>query len=317
MKKFILHILLFILPVVVGAIIIVWLPLNKKRAYHYLTDDCEGRGAWMYRRIFESEKPVDLAFLGSSHTINGINDTLINQQLAASSSNMVTCNLGYCRLGRDLTYILIKHLLEQKKTKIFIVEVLPDEQPHSHPVFPYLAGIEELVPPKTILNRSYLGNIYNASVARLMYIRQDLYKEPYTYKYGLREDAGFTTNTFPADTNALNIKKESLYKMRHKSHTWTRNINMPYPRAWLANINALVKKNNVRLVFLYIPPYGSPEPVPIEMKTYLQYAPVWIPPDSIFNNKGNWYDVGHLNLKGANTLSTWVAGKIQEKRDLN
>src|SRR6476661_964112 len=101
MKKFILHILLFLLPIVAGWVMVVSQSIDKKRAYHYLTEDGEGRGAWMYRRIYESKEPIDIAFLGSSHTINGINDTLINQLLRDSGSTKTTCNLGYCRLGRD------------------------------------------------------------------------------------------------------------------------------------------------------------------------------------------------------------------------
>src|SRR5687767_9647068 len=111
MRKFILHTTLFLLPLLAGATIIFFLPTDRKRSYHYLTKDCEGRGAWMYRRIFERPEPVDVAFLGSSHTINGINDTLINQQLIGKK--MTACNLGYCRLGRDLQLVLIKHLIEQ------------------------------------------------------------------------------------------------------------------------------------------------------------------------------------------------------------
>lgn len=133
MRKFIIHTLLFLIPVAGVAIVLLFSPTDKKRAYHYLTNDCEGRGAWLYRRIFESKQPIDLAFLGSSHTINGINDTLINQELAKDQRAMQTVNLGYCRLGRDLTYVLMQHVLAQKNTRNFIIEVLPDENPYSHP----------------------------------------------------------------------------------------------------------------------------------------------------------------------------------------
>ena len=311
MKKFILHITLFILPVLVGAVLLLFRPTPAKRAYHYLTDDCEGRGAWMYKRIFNWEEPIELAFLGSSHTINGINDTLINQLLSQQNARVQsTCNLGYCRLGRDLTYVLMKHLITQKKTKTFIVEVLPDEPPFSHPVFPFLADMEDVVSPQTLLNRSYANNLYTAAISRLMYMRQDLYQEPYPYKYGLRGTTGFSTNTFFADTNLLNTKQAEHYQNQHKSHTWTRRFNLPFPRAWLANIYTLAVQNNCKLIFLYIPPYGTPEKKPIEADTYARYGELWIPPDSIFSNKRNWYDEEHLNIYGARSLSTYLSGKI-------
>lgn len=309
MKKFIQHTLAFLLPIIIGLGILFFLPTNKKRAYHYLTDDCEGRGAWMYRRIFESKEPIDIAFLGSSHTINGINDTLISRLIA--KDNSVPCNLGYCRLGRDLTYVLMKHCLEQKKTKGFIIEVLPDEPAMSHPVFAFLAEGLDVIQPKTIFNRSYAGNFHAHMIAKLNYLRQDLWNVADEYKYALRETSGFTTNTFYADTNTLKTKKEARYKNQYRSHQWTRKFNMPFPKAWLSSISSLAKANNCPLIFLYIPPYGSPEKVPIEMATYQKYGLVWLPPDSIFTNRKNWYDEEHLNLRGANSLSTWVAGKLR------
>jgi hypothetical protein len=299
----------------VGGFVFFSLPTNTKRAYHYLTDDCEGRGAWIYRRVFESTKPIDIAFLGSSHTINGINDTLINQQIFTDSAHSISvCNLGYCRLGRDLTYVMMKQIIQQKNTKTFIIEVLPDENPFSHPVFPFLADVKDVVNPQTIINRSYPTNLYNAAISRIMYFRQDLFKDSLVYKYGLREEYGFSTNTFMADTNLLNQTEIRRYKTRNKSFTWSRKVNLPLPRKWVSNINTLANNNGAKIVFLYIPPYGSPEKTPIEMSTYASCGEVWVAPDSIFANKKNWYDDEHLNLQGANSLSTWVANKLKEKK---
>jgi hypothetical protein len=312
MRKFILHTLLFLIPVVGVAMVLLFSPTDKKRAYHYLTNDCEGRGAWLYRRIFESNQPIDLAFLGSSHTINGINDTLINNELAKDQRALQTVNLGYCRLGRDLTYVLMQHVLTQKNTRNFIIEVLPDENPFSHPVFPFLAEMKDVVTPHTLLNRSYAPNVYSAAVSRLMYFRQNLWNEPYAYTYGLRENFGFSTNTFTADPKLLDEKKSRRYKNRYKSFTWTRQFSLAFPRVWLQRIHQLAQDNGVHYVFLYIPPYGSPEHQPIEMNTYAKYAPVWVAPDSIFNNLNNWYDDEHLNANGAQSLSTWVARKIKK-----
>lgn len=309
MRKFILHTFAFLLPITIGLGILFFLPTNKKRAYHYLTEDCEGRGAWIYRRIFESKEPIDIAFLGSSHTINGINDTLINKLMI--NENKVSCNLGYCRLGRDLTYLLMKHIIDQKATKTFIIEVLPDEPAMSHPVFAFLAEGSDVIRPQTILNRSYAGNLHAHMVAQLNYLRQDLWNEGYQYKYGLRETYGFSTNTFYADTNTLKAKKEARYKNQYRSHQWTRRYTMQFAKAWLSSIGALAKTNNCELIFLYIPPYGSPEKEPIEMATYQKYGSVWLAPDSIFANKKNWYDEEHLNAEGANDLSIWVAAKIR------
>jgi hypothetical protein len=308
--------ILFLIPVIAGWWIIIHRPLDKKRAYHYLTDDCEGRGAWMYRRIYESREPIDIAFLGSSHTINGINDTLINQILRDAGSTKTVCNLGYCRLGRDLTYVLMKDLIEQKKTTLFVIEVITDEPSHSHPVFPFMGETRDILHPQTIVNKSYFNTVYSASVARWMYLRQNWMNEPYPYKYALRENFGFTTNTFNADTNMLNASKEKRIKNKQQSYRWTRALNLPYPRIWLKKIQQLAKENGCSICFLYLPPYGSPEPWPLEIKSYQRSGETWVLPDTLLSNKKNWYDNDHMNLRGANVTSRILAEKLLKLESL-
>lgn len=315
MKKFLKHTLLFILPVLIGWIILFIIPTDHKRAYHYLTDDCDGRAAWMYQRIYESKLPIDIAFLGSSHTINGVNDTLINNELANySASKKKTCNLGYCRLGRDLTYVFMKALIRQKGTKTFIIEVYTDENGISHPVFSFLADSREIIDPRVLLNKNYFPNLYKSSVSKLMYIRQNIFEEPYVNKYKSPEQMGFNSNNFEADTNELRIKKERRYKKKFKQSNLLRDIDLQFPHAWLKAMSELAKSNDAEIVFLYIPSYGSPEKQPIEMETYTQYGQVWIAPDSIFTNKKNWYDHEHLNINGANSFSTWIAKKLMNEK---
>lgn len=312
MKKLLLHITLFLLPVFFSFLALLVLPLDKKRAYHYLTGDCNGRGAWYYRRLYESATPVDIAFIGSSHTINGINDTLIEQQINVPGKpyRHVT-NLGYCRLGRDLSYILVREVLKQKNSGTIILEVMGEEHMLGHPVFPYLAEGSDLLIPATVVNRTYLPHLYDALLARIMYMRQNLWNEEYPYTYLQRENSGFGTNVFNADTNQLNDFKQRRYARQTESHTWKRSISRLFPLSYIRKTAAATSQHRARLIFLYIPPYGSPEKIPIEKALYEEYGELWLPPDTIWQNKSNWYDTDHLNLKGANTLSGWLSEQLK------
>jgi len=310
MRKFILHTTLFLLPVMVGVLVLFFQPINKKRAYYCLTNDCEGRGAWMYRRIFERQEPIDIAFLGSSHTINGINDSLITNELQAE--NMMACNLGYCRLGANMNYVLIQHLLSKKKPKMIVIEAMPDETYQSHPIFPYMAEWNEITPPIGVFNGWYTSNFYTHVMAKWMYIRSDVWNEPYIYRYNLQNERGFTTNITKAHETVLQKAKERQEKLSAKSQTWKRKYAMIYPRYILSNIAKLAASQDIKLVFLYIPPYGYPSKEPMEANTYRKYGELWIPPDSIFNTTSHWYDGDHLNLEGANALSFWVADQIKK-----
>lgn len=310
MRKFLKHIVVFIAPIIIAWVILMYQPLDKKRAFHYLTEDCEGRGAWMYKRIFESSQPIDIAFLGSSHTINGINDTLINKLIEHSGSDKKVANMGYCRHGRDLTYLLMKMLIEQKKTQTFIIEVLVNEEANSHPVFPYLADSKYIIDPQTITNKNYFSNFYNGSVAKWMYMRQNIFSEPYPYKYPLTDYFGFTTNTFEADTNLLGKYPKNKKKQAYKKNSLQKWIDIQYPKKWIEKISSLAIQHDCNIHFLFIPSYGKVEKIPNEIHTYNKYGSTWILPDSILSNKRNWYDREHLNLRGANETSKIIAEKI-------
>jgi hypothetical protein len=74
---------------------------------------------------------------------------------------------------------------------------------------------------------------------------------------------------------------------------------------------ALCRMNNIRILFLYLPGYGSPQTFPSEWKTYRQYGDLLIPPRVILDNTKNWFDDNHLNKAGAGELTKWIAVKLK------
>jgi len=65
------------------------------------------------------------------------------------------------------------------------------------------------------------------------------------------------------------------------------------------------------LMFIYLPESGSGLQIPKDASFYENIAPLLIPPQSIFSEKSNWMDASHLNDKGSEILSTWLAEKIK------
>ena len=155
MKKLYQNIMLFALPLL---IMIIWLPVDRKLKYAGLKDACYNHGLWLYNRIFEDNKPTDIVFLGSSHTINGIDDQYIEEQL--KPYHLTAANLGYCRLGRNLHYVLLKELLEVKHPDYVILEIREDENRYSHAVFPYLASTSEVLMAEPFFNRDFFKDIF-------------------------------------------------------------------------------------------------------------------------------------------------------------
>ncbi|MEZ5147916.1 MAG: hypothetical protein R2759_12860 [Bacteroidales bacterium] len=63
MKKLQLHIALFLLPLV---LLIALLPVNQRLKYNGLWFDCLQQGDFVYNRLYQNPKPVDVLFLGTS-----------------------------------------------------------------------------------------------------------------------------------------------------------------------------------------------------------------------------------------------------------
>jgi len=300
MKKLYRHITLFVLPILV---LLIQLPEDRHLRYAGLKNDCYNHGSWIYDRIFNNDKPADIVFLGSSHTINGIDDSLIESRL--NKSGMTVVNLGYCRLGRNLHYVLLKELLEKKHPSVVVLEVRMDENRYSHPVFPFLASTRDVLFAEPFFNRDFFKDIYLHFTYKLQIAQDYLFGKSYEINdKGM--DYGHSTSSGTAPPDDLNQYRETHQNDSAKTNRAWQNFYMHYPGSYLKKISRLCHQNNIRLVFLYMPGFGT-RSLPIEFSTYRNFGDVLIPPQSIISNPGYYYDEDHLNEEGAKALSEWIS----------
>src|SRR5690606_2046906 len=104
-----------------------------------------------------------------------IMDETIEKELTnLSGKNIKVANLGYCRRGRDIQYIMLKELFEHKKPSVIIIEVAEDEPKKSHPVFPYLAESSDLWNSCIIFNQRYFSNLRKGTAVRFEQIKSEI-----------------------------------------------------------------------------------------------------------------------------------------------
>lgn len=309
MRRFFKQFVLFLLPILGSIIVLFILPLDKSFVYHYIQQDCAGHGTWIHHRIFKNTKPVDVAFIGSSRSIHSIMDEVVEKELGDTSLHVAT--LGYCRLGRNMSYLLLKDLLRHKQPKMLVLEVREDEDHFSHPMFPYLAETKDVLFPTLLFNRDILSDLYLNLETRFEYKKQRLLGQiPTAYPQQNRE-YGYGPSDLQAEAGLLEAKKqERQLRAERKLKAKGRNFHMRFPRSYLHKINQLVKENDIELYFLYLPEYGWPLDTPFELNTYQQYGRVLLPPEEIFTNATHWMDDGHLNDQGALELSKWVSTQL-------
>lgn len=296
MNRLIRHILLFLLPAI---LVLVLLPVDRRMAYQGLQDDCFEHGLWIHDRIFTHEKEIELLFLGSSHTINAVDDELIEQETGIS-----TANLGYCRLGRNFHGLLLNEVLEKHQPRMLILEIRESEDEHSHPIFPYLASTSEVILPDFVWNRDYVDDVQTHLSYKLDLFQDRLWGEE---ALPIRQEThGFSVNV---DTAKIEVLLGFQARKKKSIAAPLTGLNMQFPRRSLHRISTICSEHDVQLAFLYLPSFGtSTHEAPSAF--YSEIAPVIIPPDSMLRNTNFWHDPQHLNKTGAAMLSTWLSQQL-------
>ncbi len=301
MKRLSLHIILFLLPVL---LFILLFPQDKRQVYASLKDDCTSRAHWMYQRIYESSEPVDIAFMGSSRTINSLKEKVIRTELKGYH----LLNYAYCRYGRNLHYRLVKDLIDHKDIKALLLEVRLDENPYSHPVGPYFLESSDLATAYPFFNQNYFKDWSTAFQFRLQMMKEKLWRH---------EDSLINTNAKFGFFPNLTITEPAIYEREKgerrtkKKEDFKRQLENVYPLHYLRRIASLCADHSVDLYFLYLPSYGVSDKEPHQAEFYKELGQLIVPPDSILENVDLWADPNHMNPTGADKMSQWLGRELK------
>lgn len=300
MRKFVIHILLYSIPVFIGIAILFMIPVDKKFAYRFVKGECDNKAEWIYRQIFEEPKNIDIAFLGASHTTCGIMDYLIESELNNQDSPELNIkNFGYCRGGRDIQYIFLKDLFENHSPRLVFIEAMEDEPKKSHPVFGYLAGNKDLWHSAIFFNQQYLTNLWKGLVVRFEFSKHKLLGNSKTTQ-SFFHDSGYIPSTIIANPSDLANNHQSWEKrLAKKTPGFIRETQIAYSKSYIEKMVKLANQHHCQLVFIYLPEWGSKLEKPLLYNYYKQFADVILPKKSTIEDTNNWKDAGHLNDYGA------------------
>ena len=302
MGKLLKNIILFLIPLLV---LITLLQVDKRYKYQELKDDCFDHGLWVYDRIYNNSAPVDIAFLGSSHTINGIDDQLITENIKIGQA----ANFGYCRLGRNLSFVLLKEIIQEKDLKMLIIEVREDEDRYSHPIFPYISHSRDVVFANPFFNRDIIADIWT-HFAYKVEIAQDIIYQHEPSAPLRTNDFGFASSNDTASSAYLDEVKRKRSIPKPDLSEMVRGFYGKFARVYLEKISNSCNERNINIYFLYLPSYGTYLDKPDNYDIYIKYGKVISPPKQIYDNQTNWADENHLNREGARELSLWLAEQI-------
>lgn len=306
MKKLLLHSALFILPIIIG---VLFLPIDSRLKYLGLKQSCFYQSIWVHDRIFENPDPVDVVFLGTSRSINGIDDKYICDSLGFTGIS----NFGYCKAGRNLHYTLLKEILQTKSPKHVILEVREDEERYSHNTFPLIATPSDVFFPQLLFNRDVAIDIWEHLLYRVEMTQDRM--------FSMVDTTSLNTGNFGYAAKYDTIKPDQLeIAMRRKSKEakslseFDISFHAAYPRSYIKRIADICREKNIRLTFFYLPGLYSPYEEPKHMEYYESLGEVWVTPRDLVEDKNLWYDAAHFNHAGAHKLGKWLAGKLRDKQ---
>lgn len=316
MKRFIKHIILFSIPVILAIGILFTIRVDKKFSYNFVKGECENKASWIYQRIAEDERNIDIAFSGASQTACAIMDELVENEINKHSQEKLSvANMGYCRRGRDLQYLMLKELFKHKTLQYLIIEVAEDEPKKSHPVFPYLSNTKDLWGSCIFFNQRFPEAIWKATAMRFEYLKSIVFQPHFSTdnsdnKYGYR---GSTQTVAPeiVSNNSLTWQK----RLSRSKSKLIRKMELNYSMHYLEKIVQLAEANNCKVSFLYLPESGSGLEQPLLAKYYKSLSELHILPDSIINDQLNWKDATHFNDSGASLVSKFISSVLVNRMD--
>ncbi|MFK5947518.1 MAG: hypothetical protein QM500_01960 [Methylococcales bacterium] len=297
-----------IVGILLAFLIILLLPKDKTLAYKGLRNDYV-KGGWIYERLVDDNRPIDIAFVGTSHTEGNVDDELIERGLKKNFQHLYhVANMAIPQHGRNMHYVITKEIFKYKTPSYLIIEVKAYESRKSHKLFSQVADIEDVITPAFTINIFAFRDLFSSmrwQIAQYL-IPQKMGSEYYA-DYGFRNnDPGISLDV--KLLQKLVEKRKSIVDESYFGGNLDA-IEFSLPRNYIRKIVQLAKVNGAKVIFLYLPYYGAP-PEPGDINFYKNFGDVWIPPAEVLGNVDYWKDAGHLNTKGAYALVPWLEDKF-------
>ena len=322
---------LLISSCVMVLLVFICLPHNKYLRYQGLEIGAFNKAKWIYERTVFDPTPIDIAFFGTSHTLNAVDSEILEGKININRSNKKhVVNFAIPALGRDMHRTLVKFLLEHRRPEIIFIELRETETRDQHPATHYLANSTDMLQSPLLVNSRYFGNL-----ARLPLRQSSLFlKTQFPNMFGVSVSFDEQSYLGPHSNSTLiftNGKSRDVFlseqELEEKRRKWEQKnsykllrdselTNYIYYNANLSilrNIISFAESQGVLVYFIYLPDFGSQDK-PIDENIYATMAPIlYVDDPSIFTNTNNWYDLGHLNSKGAVNYTQAISEVITRK----
>jgi hypothetical protein len=284
------------------------------------------KAGWIYERLHFDPTPVDVAFIGSSRTMQGINSTEVEKALnTATGEKYHVVNLGLPKLGRDAPFLVGRMLAETKKPKIVLVEVDYLNIRNGTPIYPQLATFDDLLhAPQPDMDFFYDLVSIPARHGRLLWQTLTSGKttfDPASYR-GAHWDDDYQTTGADGRTSQPRLESMEKDQLHREAVQWVSQqqskfrqydswawVEFYYNERYEQRLLELLQRSGVKIVLLYLSAIGSADR-PAHFERLSAYGEFWPIPPELTGDSTLWFNPTHMNYDGAQRFSAWLAGKL-------
>ena len=310
------------------------LPHVRYLRFQALTEKEVVKAGWIYERIHFDPTPIDVVFIGTSHTVFGIDSERVEQACRdTGGGHCASVNFGLEHLGRNVHWLLAREVMQTRKPRLLIVEVQETEYRALHPAFASLADVSDIVFAPLVINTSFFPDLVRLPLRQIRLFAQSHAPSlfgghtefvPALYR-GAHWDDTFAEMgsrehpvAHPIPRIGVASEAELEHERAHSESVDDAKLRLPamlQPLEYRANLYYLeellnlARENNVEIRFLYMPAYHG-QGTPDFANLYDKFAPTWLMPTEIVDRHELWLDIGHLNYAGATALSMWLGATV-------
>lgn len=307
-----------------------FLPTDPYQRHAALRSTDYIKGAWIYERLNFDPTPVDIAFLGSSRTMEGVDAATVEADLATDGVAAHVVNLALPSLGQDTPALLARMLAETKRPRIVFVETDYLVSRGSSPAFSLLATPQEALGAPFVVNEWLPANLLriaarNLSLTWKRLTGQSAVFDPTAYRGAHWEDvlrvtgrdgrlgrARVTHMSIASFESEAAIWQGNLLRKSRQYHDWAW-VELHYAETWQQRMLEALQTSGTHIVLLSMPPVGMKEP-PFHATTLRQYGEFWALPDLVAHDHTLWDNPTHMNYWGAEAYSHWLARQLRDRQ---
>ena len=272
------------------------------------------KASWVLKNGIQEKRAAEEIFIGSSLSFTNVDDSLLCQLLEKES--FAVQNLCVPGDGRNLQYLVLKELLRSRKVNRVFLEVRNLEPRSGHFAFGNIAGIKDLLMSPAFMNLSYFSDLKNAVAIRSIALRLAMGERRLpagvweTSRYGRHRWSRVPEKArLDSELSLFESQRTRRFLPKEYSHL-EHNLSIHY----IERIKQYCESFNTELILLYQPVYKDTVYHPAAFEVYRDRE-VWIPQKELLSSPQDiWADPYHLNPKGAEIYTRWLAERIISKR---